>query len=369
MIEIREIGQDGPVADFIDRPPGPLLPKAVSGVSLRLDDFWLHWYLRWYWNRQYWRGSPFPPLGAWGNQRELRTFFGMRYDFAARPDDWGAYCTRKGGGEGTHPVSVVVILRDPIAGPIPESWPRSIAHHRVIYEYRPPAYAQSVRGGDAVRGVASGTLGGYLLNRSDGHHFALSCAHVFGYPLPATGSLRVETSGGGAPIHVGSVVEAVFPSGASGKCNNRIQPRFNSVDAAVADLTGGPSIDITQPSGGRVSQVTPIGQIGPGDPVSFTGATSGRVSAKIKDCNIWKELLVDGQKVCFGDMLELEDVTFNYLASALSKPGDSGAWVISTSSGLASWDAMLVGGDGRTSYCSYAENVMAELDPNLGVPP
>ena len=72
---------------------------------------------------------------------------------------------------------------------------------------------------------------------------------------------------------------------------------------------------------------------------------------------------------CFGDLLVVEDVNFHYLASQFTKAGDSGAWVVSTRAGHASWDAMLIAGDGANAYCCYSENIMAMIDPGLSIPP
>lgn len=368
MNELRALGREGDIADFVDRPPHGLSPESVSGVSLRLDDYWLNWYLRAYWAPRYWGGAAVGGV-AWPSQRDLRTHFGVVYDFNAKPPDWDNYCKQRGMHEGAHPVSIVVILRQPLRGGRPESWPTSVGSHFVLYEHRPEAIAHTVRGGNAIHGLSSGTLGGYLWTSHDGRYFAISCAHVVGPMNAATVYASGLNAMGAARVHVGGVIESVFPPTVGGKCNNRIQPGLNGVDAAVIDLSGNPSIDLTQPVAGKVSRSTPIGQIGSGDHVTFTGATSGTVNAKVKECNIWKDITVGGRSVCFGDLLVLEDVVFNYVASALSKPGDSGAWVISTQGGVSSWDAMLIGGDGTNSYCAYAENVLATLDPNLRMPP
>ena len=68
-------------------------------------------------------------------------------------------------------------------------------------------------------------------------------------------------------------------------------------------------------------------------------------------------------------LLVVEDVNFHYLASQFTKAGDSGAWVVSTRAGHASWDAMLIAGDGANAYCCYSENIMAMIDPGLSIPP
>jgi hypothetical protein len=355
MNELRDLAREGLIADFADKPPYSLANEEMTGLSLRVDDYWLAWY----WHRYHF-GHPW---GSPTDQRVARTHYGHRYDFSQRPDDWLDRCKKKGMLREAHPVAIIVILRNEQRNGLPEEWPRFVGEHPVIYEHRPEAILQALASGDSVLGASSGTLGGYLWRASDGRHFALSCAHVFGQ-----GSASTVHAGS---AYVGSVVESHFPPASTGKCNNRIQGPVSSrsVDVAVADLAGSPSIQITIPKVGKLAAQTSIAQIGQGDLVTLTGATSGTLSAKVKECNIWKEMKLNGTSHCFGDLLVIEDVFFHYIASQFTKAGDSGAWVVSTAAGHASWDAMLIAGDGANAYCSYAENIMAIIDSQLTIPP
>lgn len=148
------------------------------------------------------------------------------------------------------------------------------------------------------------------------------------------------------------------------------QNKENCVDVAVSDLTGGPSIGLHLPSLGKVNRVASIGELGPGDDVVLTGASSGTLNGIIKGCGVWQEFTFAGKTYCFSDLLVIEDSVHHYLASQFTKAGDSGAWVSSNRAGIVTWDAMLIGGDGAScAYCCYAENVMAAIDPSLVVPP
>lgn len=220
MNELRELASDGPIADFVDNPDRlGLSVDVMRGVSLQLDAYWRVSYLR---HLPHYSSA----FGPWWNgresdQRAMRTHFAMRFDFGYRPHDWEHYCKTKGLPETAHPVSVVVILREELKFGIPESWPRLVAGHPIYYEHRPEARLfASVTPGSAVSGVTGGTLGGYLWRPSDGTHFAIGCAHVFG-EIPAVSAPTVVA--GSASI--GKVVESRFPAVSAGKCNRRISPQ------------------------------------------------------------------------------------------------------------------------------------------------
>lgn len=360
MNELRDLARDGPIAEFVDRLDG--LPEhAASGVSLRIDEYWLAWF-NW---RSLHHYGPWSVLPA--TQRSLRKHSGARYDFDRLPDDWNEHCARKGLRIPGHPVSVVVILRGEAGEVIPDAWPRFVGYHPVVYEHRADAILEALSPSAEVTGVTTGTLGGYLWRASDGQHFGVSCAHVFGLQNAPGGSAVHAT---GVPF-VGKVVESHFPSVSSGKCNNRLQPiaTVSTVDVAITDLSGKPAFSVAHPSIGKVAGRTLIQDIGQGDLVTLVGAKGRALSGRVKECNIWKQIKFNGNSYCFGDLLVVEDATHHYLPSKFTKPGDSGAWVIGTGAGYPSWDAMHIAGDGSCSYCCYSENIMALLDPQLSMPP
>lgn len=363
MNELRDLARDGPIAEFVDKLDG--LPDHVaSGVSLRIDEYWLAWF-DWWLARHY---APWPVLSSTAIvQRQWRKHYGMRYDFARVPDDWKEHCSRKGLYRPGHPVSVIVILHGEAGEGIPESWPRFVGDHPVVYEHRPDAVLEGIAPSAEVTGVTTGTLGGYLWRASDGQHFGVSCAHVFGFQNAPGGSAVHDTAG----VFVGKVIESHFPNVSSGKCNNRLQPiaTVSTVDVAVTDLSGKPAFSVAHPSVGKIAGRTLIQDIGQGDLVALVGANGRTLIGKVKECNIWKELRFNGNSYCFGDLLVVEDATHHYLPSKFTKPGDSGAWVVSTGAGYPSWDAMHIAGDGSCSYCCYSENIMALLDPQLSMPP
>lgn len=375
MQELRDLAQSDLIGDFVEKPPRELSIEHVSGVSLKIDEYWLGWFGSRY-------AGPF-----WSrdlqDQRLHRMFFGMRYDFSDRPPDWQEHCRRKGyvrekmPKDGAHPVSVVVILRRPLKQIYGEGYPRFVGPHPIVYELRAEAEGYSLRGGDYVGGSKSGTLGGFLWHTNDLTYYALSCAHVLG-DASSPGNLNraysPKPNAFGAKVEIGNVTWSEMPpSKSTSKCNSRTDPNAPTIDVAIAEIDG-PTLPITPnlifPNAGKITQWTPIANIGQGDPTSFCGYASGTVNAKVKEATIWKELTLNGTPYCFKDLFVLEDIVFRYVTSALAKHGDSGAWVVNSTSSVVSWDGMLIGGDGVNAYCCYAENIMQSLpDSHLVLPP
>ena len=108
------------------------------------------------------------------------------------------------------------------------------------------------------------------------------------------------------------------------------------------------------------NHMRPIASMSPGDAVKFAGKTSGKKDAEIGALCLWHEISVDNKPHCFSDLFEITKPKPFYLNSDLAKPGDSGAWIISLVNHVASWDGMLIGGDGAQAYCCFAENLLAE---------
>jgi hypothetical protein len=355
--ELRELAARDPIAAASDRWS---MDRRASGVSLRVDEYWLWWYHR----LRAWQG-PWPSNRP--TLREWRLLVGAHrsMDFDYRPDDWAVHCTRRGLKEDAHPVSVIVILREELEGkPVEEpDGPAYVGDHPVIFEKRPTAHAHALGCGDFVKGSRDGTLGGFLWRPRESRYIAVTCGHVVG---PSVGQ-PVYSRPAGSPI--GTVADVHYPAAKTGKCNNRIQSGAPSVDAALIDLHAGATVSPALPGLGTVARMSAIADLGQGDDVEFTGFTSKSVQARIKECNIWKELLVAGTPTCFGDLFVLESRTPKYVVTSLSSPGDSGAWVVSSVSGLATWDGLLVGGDGFNSYCCYSEHVMDAFGGQVALPP
>jgi hypothetical protein len=374
--ELRELANGELIGNFVEDPPYGLSIENVSGVSLRIDEYWLAW------NRARPLAFGLPPFEPIP-QRTSRTFLGARYDFNDRPPDWDSYCTRKGYfGAGAltymttvHPVLVVVILRRPLGEIFQKGdFPRHVGPHPIVYDHRPDAEAYALRSGDFLGAEAEGTLGGFLWNKRDGAYNAVSCAHVLGKESVGGSRNRAYSPKPGAlggKVEIGDVIWSEMPKAVSStKCNSRTDPNAPTIDAACVVMDSTVTPNLASSWSGKITQHTPIAHMGQGDAASFYGNVSKHVRAKIKEVTIWKEIKVGKTSYCFKDIFVLEDTIFHYVAADLAKKGDSGAWVVNTSAGFASWDGMLVGGDGQNAYCCYAENIMNAMpDKDLILPP
>jgi hypothetical protein len=363
MEQLRELGRNGVIADWVDDPPGILNPERVRGVGLDIDDYWL----------SCWENlgavirlpGPLPIVG-----RPQRSLFNIQYDFTWRPLDWLSYCRTKGYPHNAHPVRVVVALRDRL--PVTSDYPRDVAGiHPIIYEVRGPAIAH-VQSGDylARSGVPSnqyGTVGGFLFNPPDQAYFAVTCAHVLQITPSGVRVVSPRPTIFGHTIEVGRLQFYDYPKPSPGKCNNRIGTNAPKIDAATIVMDSTVNINLYG-GAGKISKISPIADLGPNDEVEFYGATSGKVEAKVAQATIWYEIEVDQIKICFGDLYSIKPRGNIYFNTFLSQPGDSGSWIVHTqttgpygASGLIAWDGMLIAGDGAYSYCCYAESVFQAL--------
>jgi hypothetical protein len=364
MQELRALARGPLIGGFISDPPSLLGLENVSGASLRIDEYWLHWF----WAT--WQDLHPRSRSAWF-QYERRAFFGAKYTFTDKPPRWTTHCRERGYPKDAHPVSVVVIMRRPLSRDLLADAPRSIGPHPVVYEHRPPAAGYSLDAGGFVGGHDEGTLGGLLQHSGNRAYYLVSCAHVLGQlpnapppprvyaPKPRTLATRTE---------VGSISFSAYPSPSAGKCN-RFVTGAATVDVAVAEVDAGVVVNTAIPRAGTPSSVAAIASIGQGDVVSFHGYKSGHVAAKVSEASIWKSLAIGGAPVCFSDLFVIDHPQHIYITQSLAQPGDSGAWVVNTSGGTTAWYGMVIGGDGVRAYCCYAENVMNELAPHSLVLP
>jgi hypothetical protein len=133
-------------------------------------------------------------------------------------------------------------------------------------------------------------------------------------------------------------------------------PGATKLDLSVAGIDD--DVDISAFSIPAVNHIRSISDIMPDDTVVFYGKVSNRVEAQIKHVCIWYEIEINGELHCFGDIFEIELPRPWLLNLDLCKRGDSGAWVISRSGEVLSWDGMLFAGDGANGYCCFAEHIM-----------
>jgi hypothetical protein len=255
-------------------------------------------------------------------------------------------------------VTIIVILRAPFDPKRFPDAPRSVGPHPIFYEHRPEAVGYLLAPGDFLGCAAEGTLGGFLWNTNDSTYQAMSCAHVLG---PIGRAYSPQPNIFGSKTEIGRVTYCAMPTSPSTNCNRKIQPNAPVVDLALVTIDGGMATSIQVPGVGKITSDTPIADMDQDDQVVFVGQKSGHTPAKVAEMNIWKELKINGAPTCFSDLFVIDHLIYPYIASNLAQPGDSGAWVTSVSGATASWDGMLIGGDGIRAYCCFAENIMSTL--------
>jgi hypothetical protein len=100
------------------------------------------------------------------------------------------------------------------------------------------------------------------------------------------------------------------------------------------------------------------------------------VAARVAAATIWKQIDINGQTYCFGDLFTIGQRRPAYVLSAVSQGGDSGAWIFEdapANPASTRWYGMLVAGDAQQnqSLACYGEHVLAwarTVLPNLVLP-
>lgn len=406
IYQLRELAREiGPgIEDFL----ATRLPDGLArGVLLAFDESWMddwlgreilrHWWpygheLAWEFRHRRIRGGPW--LGgdlrregsywssdAWRALRRaaqtISSFARVRFDTGFRPPGWFDHCRLMGYPENAQPIVIKVILKSRE----PErkgDLPRSYEGYPIIYEVRPSCEgyasvspllgASSVRRGASIKAKfddSFGTLGGFLTDRDNGSVFLVSCCHVLG--MPGTAVLAPGRPGfWSRPKEVGEVITADLPPCEDGQRIGRRHPRaglsgaLGTVDFALARLEERVSIRPFR----EVSEV-PLSvnqNMVQGEEVHFVAARSGLVRAEIGSLCLNYEITIRGSPRWFRDLFELKHIHPYYFNLRLAKPGDSGAWIVSTLRPSPAWDGMLIGGDGAQAYCCFADNLLSRLD-------
>lgn len=374
MQELRDLARTPAVAGFVADPPNIYFSRGIQGVNLEVDRYWLRSYRT---ENAFWTETE-PPSFSYRMRKLLRK---AHLDFSWRPPNWAQYCIRKGFGEEAHPATIVVLLGEiPDAEFIAEA-PRQVNSHPIRYEAREPCVAHAgvplLSPGNQIgrlgivnlqqQGTSTaGTLGGFLRSSASGQMYGISCEHVCGGPNTVVFHPPPKSP---AKARVGEVRYATLPAPAP-KCNRVIQP-VPVPDLAVVEIDATVQTSALHPRIGNIHRVTPIIDMTSGDPVTFEGATSGYVEGKIGALNVWRTVTIHGVDHCVGDMFTIEPRQNWYVKPSLSRPGDSGAWILNQTSGITGWDGVLFGGDGVQAYCCFAELVYAETAvhiPNIVLP-
>ena len=392
MRALQEFARSDAVEAFERRLESSLPADSVRGVHVDLDRYWLASWLAWMGARLA-DGPRSWPAEAWAGTaravtpRMLSRLFGVEIELEYRPRDWPDYCRRRGYGGEADPILLRIILTSSGRhGFVPDADVVGDGHP-VEYEVRPPARAaalelpsrrkmltllrpweRSVRpqSGDSVWGISQGTLGGFVRDVSSGRLCLVSCAHVLGGK--DVGVFSPSTRDSWWPKRLGRVAQALIAPTVNAQPSVRLQFKLDAeevraVDVALAALDVESGVSGSQMPYGSVVRVGHVDDLHPLDAVAFRGRTSGFVNAQVGAHIKWHTIDVLGVLRRFDDIFELRPREHVYVSLGTSRGGDSGAWVVGPIGfGVgASWDGMVVGADGQSTYACYAMNTVDAL--------
>lgn len=357
-------------------------PNSVQGAHLQFDS---------YWYRSYLRDRFGPDWAKWANNspwdfKELPKSFEQEWG-SYRPSDWKEHCRYLGyqthDADQPSPVILRVTLHDPgdlarlgiyqsfVPPTDRHKWPRSFRGHAIVYEIGPPAIGTSTgawpfrsrRPHQALDGPgvslgrsdpnSSGTACLALLDSAAGRRYAVTCAHVVG-PV----GTEVYSPGPfehGPSKRVGFVrFSRIPPLGAGLDCGFDQHPDAGRLDVSLVELD---EEDFRLPT--HAHHVRAIQQMAQEQPVVHHGKESGPKKARIAALTAWQAIYTEdfGEGPpgfrCFGGLFQLMgrrgDLT------GIAKPGDSGALITDSQSGLTSWDGILVARQDTRAYGCFAE--------------
>jgi hypothetical protein len=361
MKVLREFGRQEGLAFFLDETTNRLGTN-VQGVSIAYDGYWLAFVLsdvarRWSPDYCY-------------HSRSLHIHWSDYEDWfrnalkGYRPPDWDDYCETRGYRKGSEPIIIKVLLRKSLTDNIelPGSW----ENNPIVYVPEPPciAFAQTLNNGDELGQSGPDTLGtlGGILQHANGTYYLTTAAHV----LPSKRDVAAPSPAKAKhPPKVATYIDGELPAPAT-KCNSRSAPNAVSVDIALCEIDSA-VVSLGSPLNNGLSRWSTIADMTPGDPVAFCGARTPNGQAMIADATLWRDVDVNGQMRCYGDIFAIEPRQKVYINTNLAQPGDSGAWIVYDGNDpLRAFDGTLIGGAGSRVYCSYAENVKVWCDGKFG---
>jgi hypothetical protein len=290
------------------------------------------------------------------------------------PPAWPAACSAAGFAGTLSPIYVVIyVLSDADSFRDQNGIPKvtQSGHHLVLVETTEPfveladrsRHRPQIQGGISVGNAAlnlAGTLGGFLEDHPTGTRHLLSCLHVL-EDAGCTDVLQQGKKDGGQPAHdavatTAHVVSLKPPAGFS------FSAPFNTVDAALARVHATIIVSPHLRLVGAVTAVVPQVQLALGDDVIFVGKESDRQEARVYRFIARLKVTIRGTVHNFGEVFEIEPRLPLYVGS-LSRPGDSGAWVVrETPSGGAEVCGLLFAGTKKHAVCSFMETVIGELN-------
>jgi hypothetical protein len=220
----------------------------------------------------------------------------------------------------------------------------------------PKASHRPVVGGISI-GVNTtdfGTLGG-VLKDDTGKYYGITCGHVAQLSEVVEQPSRAD-GGRGVTSAIGKVVHAdVPPAFPSYLPQNRINQSKHAgrVDISVFEVSVSVGAKLEILKLGPIKDILPVDELEQDHRLEMTGLTSD-----------WKPLLYGGitpyhnihntttdEVYCYENPLLLRDSS----GKQPVQPGDSGAWVCTSSNQGYAWAGMVVGGDGQVGFAVSAE--------------
>ncbi|MET0497028.1 MAG: hypothetical protein ABW106_02020 [Steroidobacteraceae bacterium] len=230
-----------------------------------------------------------------------------------------------------------------------------------------------------------GTLGGFLISSGPDECYAVTAAHVLSDDAASVNGTPAFQVGPGIGMNralqdVTSRLSAVLPhrlKTESGnvvhrsppdliprhRCTVDISPQTQGLDVALAQWPmerGSPRTLTTQVALGEISQVLTG---------SFFGARSGPVNVRVTNYSVWHAYDLDAtgtRTACISNCIEVALERRPYVRADVSRPGDSGAWMLAQGSDGRRWVGMLIGGDGERSGIVPAHRILDSLMGELG---
>ena len=241
----------------------------------------------------------------------------------------------------------------------------------VVTEIRPvpmlgSSHGTSITGGQRIYaagadGIATGTLGGLLVDSGSGRAFGITCGHVsaagdeiYGKPSLASGSRLGRCA-----------VSITAPVTVAGGCNPfRRQGTSGRADLAVIELDGNPPGITRLRRAGRVARVAAPSDVSQ-DQTAHVAATGGQSTVRLGGLCAYYELRDrNGAAYCYHDLLELKPHPRWFAPFGLSRmpgSGDSGAWVHIAGPEGPEALAIFVASESGAGFACYLDFAIKEL--------
>ena len=159
-------------------------------------------------------------------------------------------------------------------------------------------------------------------------------------------------------MQLGEVRHHAMPPASKGmRCTKAVNKAAHALDFCAIELDAKAPASPTY-----VDYIASDLTIACGDDVEFKRENKKIVNARVAGLSVWLEIDVRGEPHCYADMLIIEEPRGWYVKPGLTRPGDSGTWILFYDTLTVAWYGVIVGGDGVHGYCSFAQAIYRNLD-------